>query len=62
MAVEPAFGRLTGIAVMQMAYAVRRETGEPRFVLLASSNLEEFMRSRAKTSPFDGTVIALMDS
>ena len=27
------FGRLTGIAVLQVAYAVRRETGEPRFVL-----------------------------
>lgn len=61
LAVEPAFGRLTGIAVLQVAYAVRRETGEPRFVLLASLNLEEFMRSRAKTLPFDGTVIALMD-
>lgn len=62
LAVEPAFGRLTGIAVMQVAYAVRRETGEPRFVLLASLNLEEFMQSRAKTLPFAGTVIALMDS
>ena len=62
LAVEPAFGRLTGIAVMQVAYAVRNETGEPRFVLLASLNLEEFMRSRAKTLPFSGAVIALMDS
>lgn len=62
LAVEPAFGRLTGIAVLQVAYAVRRETGEPRFVLLASLNLEDFMRSRAKTLPFDGAVIALMDS
>lgn len=62
LAVEPAFGRLTGIAVMQVAYAVRNETGEPRFVLLASLNLEEFMQSRAKTLPFNGTVIALMDS
>src|SRR5690606_26551686 len=35
LAVEPAFGRLTGIAVMQVAYAVRHGTGEPRFVLLA---------------------------
>ncbi|MBX9902874.1 MAG: hypothetical protein K2Y31_00855 [Burkholderiales bacterium] len=62
LAVEPVFGRLTGIAVMQVAYAVRNETGEPRFVLLASLNLEEFMRSRAKTLPFNGAVIALMDS
>jgi signal transduction histidine kinase len=62
LAVEPAFGRLTGIAVMQVAYAVRRENGEPKFILLASLNLEDFMQSRAKTLPFDGTVIALMDS
>lgn len=62
LAVEPAFGRLTGIAVLQVAYAVRRETGEPRFVLLASLNLENFMRTRAKTLPFEGAVIALMDS
>lgn len=61
LAVEPVFGRLTGIAVLQVAYAVRRETGEPRFVLLASLNLEKFMQSRARTLPFDGTVIALMD-
>ena len=61
LAVEPVFGRLTGIAVMQVAYAVRKETGEPRFVLLASLNLEEFMQSRAKTLPFSGAVIALMD-
>lgn len=62
LAVEPAFGRLTGIAVMQVAYGVRKENGEPRFVLLASLNLEEFMKSRVKTLPFTGTVIALMDS
>ncbi len=62
LAVEPVFGRLTGIAVLQVAYAVRREKGEPRFVLLASLNLEDFMRTRAKTLPFDGAVIALMDS
>lgn len=61
-AVEPVFGRLTGIAVLQVAYAVRWETGEPRFVLLASLNLENFMRTRAKTLPFNGAVIALMDS
>ncbi len=62
LAVDPVFGRLTGIAVMQVAYAVRKENGEPEFVLLASLNLEEFMQSRAKTLPFSGAVIALMDS
>lgn len=59
--VEPVFGRLTGIAVLQVAYAVRRDDGEPRFVLLASLNLEEVMASRSKTLPLDSAVIALMD-
>jgi signal transduction histidine kinase len=61
LAVEPAFGRLTGIAVLQIAYAVRRETGEPRFVLLASLNLAKYMQARSKTLPREGVVIALVD-
>jgi PAS domain S-box-containing protein len=61
LAVEPAFGRLTGIAVLQIAYAARRETGEPRFVLLASVNLEKYMQSRSQTLPRQNAVIALVD-
>src|SRR3990172_605503 len=61
LAVEPAFGRLTGIAVLQIAYAARRETGEPRFVLLASLNLEKYMQSRSQTLPRQNAVIALVD-
>ncbi|OGA24294.1 MAG: hypothetical protein A3I02_06475 [Betaproteobacteria bacterium RIFCSPLOWO2_02_FULL_67_26] len=61
LAVEPAFGRLTGIAVLQVAYASRRETGEPRFVLLASLNLEKYMQPRATSLPRETAVIALMD-
>ncbi len=61
LVVEPVFGRLTGIAVLQVAYAVRREMGKPEFVLLASLNLEQFMQLRAKTLPFGGAVIALVD-
>ena len=61
LAVEPAFGRLTGIAVLQIAYAARRETGEPRFVLLASLNLEKYMQSRSQTLPRQNAVIALLD-
>ena len=44
---EPVFGRLTGIAVLQIAYPVRGPSGELRFVLLASLNLEKFLRDRA---------------
>ncbi|MBX3605547.1 MAG: response regulator [Piscinibacter sp.] len=36
---EPTFGRLTGLAVLQIAYPVRSPQGELRFVLLASLNL-----------------------
>ena len=61
LAVEPVFGRLTGIAVLQIAYAARRDTGEPKFVLLASLDLEKTMRSRARTLPRDNAVIALVD-
>lgn len=62
VAVEPVFGRLTGIAVMQVAYAARSDDGELRFVLLASVNLEQIMSNRAKTLPLDDAVIALVDS
>ena len=61
LAVEPAFGRLTGIAVLQVAYAARRETGEPKFVLLASLNLEKYMLLRAMSLPRKPAVIALVD-
>ena len=61
LAVEPAFGRLTGSAVLQVAYAARRETGEPKFVLLASLNLEKTMQSRSQTLPRHNAVIALVD-
>ncbi|MFO1338716.1 MAG: ATP-binding protein [Burkholderiaceae bacterium] len=38
---EPTFGRLTGMAVLQVAYPVRSTQGELRFVLLASLNLQK---------------------
>lgn len=61
VAVEPTFGRLTGIAVIQVAYAARDAAGKPRFVLLASINLEKVIVSRVKTLPLKDTVIALVD-
>ncbi len=62
LAVEPAFGRLTGRAVLQVAYAVRNEDGQPAFVLLASLDLEKFMDRYAKSLPRKTAVIALTDS
>ncbi|MDB5577267.1 MAG: hybrid sensor histidine kinase/response regulator [Bradyrhizobium sp.] len=42
---QPAFGRLTGISVLQIAYPVRSETAELKFILLASLNLQKFAQS-----------------
>jgi signal transduction histidine kinase/CheY-like chemotaxis protein len=39
---EPVFGRLTGTSVLQIAYPARTETGQLKFVLLASFNLQKF--------------------
>jgi len=43
-ALEAAFGRLTGSAVMQVAYPKPDAPGKPGFVLLASLNLGQFVR------------------
>ena len=39
---QPVFGRLTGMSVLQIAYPVRSESGELKFILLASFNLQKF--------------------
>jgi len=39
---EPVFGRLTGASILQIAYPVRQESGELKFILLASFNLHKF--------------------
>ena len=41
--IQPAFGRLTGISVLQVAYPARTPEGELKFVLLASYNLQKFI-------------------
>jgi signal transduction histidine kinase/CheY-like chemotaxis protein len=40
--IEPVFGRLTGTSVLQIAYPVRSEAGELKFIMLASFNLKKF--------------------
>ena len=62
LAVEPVFRQLTGRAVLQIAYGVRRADGEPDYVLLASLDLDKYMQSYAKFLLRDTVVIALMDS
>lgn len=48
---EPVFGRLTGRAVMQVAYPVRNARGELLFVLLASLDLSKVVKLPAQTVP-----------
>jgi signal transduction histidine kinase len=61
LAVEPAFGRLTGMAVLQIAYGVHREKTKSSFVLLASLNLEKLMQAHAQALPHVNAMLALMD-
>jgi signal transduction histidine kinase len=61
LALEPAFGRLTGKAVLQIAYPARDDGGALRFVLLASLDLDKFMRGRARGLPFESAALMLMD-
>lgn len=62
LAVEAAFGRLTGTAVLQIAYAARDKMGELKFILLASLDLDKTMQSRSRTLPRKNAVIALVDN
>jgi signal transduction histidine kinase/CheY-like chemotaxis protein len=44
---EPAFGRLTGISVLQIAHPVHDASGDLKFILLASLNLPKLLQDRA---------------
>ena len=59
--VEPVFGRLTGIAVLQIAYAVRDAEGALRYVLLASLNLDQYGRDVSRTLPYRGMTFRIWD-
>jgi signal transduction histidine kinase len=56
---EPAFGRLTGVAVLQIAHPVRSATGELKFVLLASLNLAKLVEPTTFSVP--GARVVLLD-
>ncbi|WP_448041076.1 ATP-binding protein [Bradyrhizobium liaoningense] len=61
IALEPVFGRLTGLSVLQIAYPVRSERGALKFVLLASFNLNKFAEYHYKRLLAE-TEILLVDS
>jgi signal transduction histidine kinase len=57
---EPVFGRLTGMSVLQIAYPVRSESAGLKFILLASFNLQKFVEFHDKRL-LSGKQILLVD-
>ncbi len=51
---QPVFGRITGISVLQIAYPVRSETAELKFILLASFNLQKFAEQHSRRLASEG--------
>ncbi|MBC8001241.1 MAG: EAL domain-containing protein, partial [Opitutaceae bacterium] len=62
VALEPVFGKLTGIAVLQNAYPVRSESGSVKFVLLASLNLDNLVKQFLSEYPQAKFEIVLTDN
>jgi hypothetical protein len=62
IALEPVFGKLTGKAVLQIAYPARTESGTLKFVLLASLNLDSLVQQYMSELPQTTYEIALTDS
>ena len=54
---QPVFGRLTGISVLQIAYPVRAESGQLKFILLASFNLKKFAEYHDKRLSSDDEIL-----
>ena len=61
IAMEPAFGRLTGAAVLQVAYPVRSDTGELRYVLLASIHLTKIVMAHLHDAIVPGASVLVVD-
>jgi diguanylate cyclase (GGDEF)-like protein len=59
--IQLVFGRLTGSAVLQIAYPARDEAQRLQFVLLASLDLNKFMKEQTENLP-SGFEVLLADS
>ena len=59
--IEPAFGRLTGQAVLQIAYPVHDDYQQLQFVLLASLDLDKFLKQQTRDLP-SGSDVVLVDT
>ena len=62
MTLEPVFGKLTGTAVLQIAYPARSGSGAVRFVLLASLNLDNLVKQFISENPQANFEIVLTDN
>jgi diguanylate cyclase (GGDEF)-like protein len=60
-AIEAVFGRLTGIAVLQIAYPARDKPGTLKYVLLASLNLAQFSSRFATASAHAAISVLIWD-
>ena len=60
--IEPVVGRITGKGVIQIAYPVRNEQNQLRYVLLASLDIESFGQNAVQTQPYAGTGFVLWNS
>ena len=54
---QPVFGRLTGTSVLQIAFPVRAESGQLKFILLASFNLQKFAEYHDKRLASDNEIL-----
>lgn len=61
IAMEPVFGRLTGTAVLQVAYPVRGDAGELRYVLLASIHLARIVMAQLHDAIVPGASVLVVD-
>ena len=59
--IEPVFGRLTGSAVLEIAYPARDESRRLQFVLLASLDLNRLMKEQIQNLP-QGLEVLLADA
>jgi signal transduction histidine kinase/ActR/RegA family two-component response regulator len=58
---EPAFGRLTGLAVLQIAFPIRAADGSLQRILLASLNLTGFLQSNAQKTLVRDAEVMIVD-
>jgi len=60
-AYELVYGRLTGIAVLQVAFPALDSGGNLKYILLASLNLSDFAAGAALASPYAGMEMVIWD-